>query len=438
MMGTTLGHYQVVEQLGAGRMGVVYKARDLHLDRFVALKVLPAEKVADAERKRRFTQEAKAASGLNHPNIIHIYDITADQGVDFIAMEYVEGKTLEQWINRRSLRLSDVLKYAVQIADALAKAHAAGIVHRDLKSSNVMVNDDGVVKVLDFGLAKLMEPEAKEADATAETADAAGPVTDKGTIIGTVAYMSPEQAEGKPVDGRSDIFSFGTVLYEMITGRRASQGDSKISTLAAILHREPEPVSEISGAAPRELERIIARCLKKDPARRFQATPDLRVALEELKEESSSGRLPAAGPQRRPRAGALAMGAFAVVVLAAALLWLWFTARPKPLAEPVLTQLTTDTGLTTDPALSRDGKCLAYASDRSGEGNLDIWLRQIGGGAPIQLTQDPANEREPAFSPDGTLIAFRSDNEGGGIYVVSTLGGSAPRKIAPEGRRPRF
>ncbi len=437
MIGKTLGHYRVVEKIGSGGMGVVYKAQDLHLDRFVALKVLPAEKVADPERKRRFKQEAKAASALNHPNIVHIYDITADQDVDFIAMEYVEGKTLEQMIGRRSLRLNDSLKYAVQIADALAKAHAAGIVHRDLKPSNIMVNDDGAVKVLDFGLAKLMEASDRDGTATTATAEGAA-VTEKGAIVGTVAYMSPEQAEGRPVDARSDVFSFGSVLYEMMTGRRAFQGESKISTLAAILHQEPESVSEVSGGTPRELERIITRCLKKDPARRFQAMPDLKVALEELKEESASGKLPAAVPLRRPRVGAWAIGALAVVVLAAASVALWLTPHAKPLGAPVLTQLTTDTALTTDPALSRDGKLLAYASDRSGDGNLDIWVRQIGGGQPIRLTQDPANEREPSFSPDGTLIAFRSDKEGGGIYVVSALGGSPPRKIAPDGRRLRF
>jgi serine/threonine protein kinase len=216
VIGRTLLHYNIVEKLGEGGMGVVWKARDTHLDRFVALKVLPPEKVVDSERMRRFVQEAKAASALNHPNIIHIYDIAETDGVPFIAMEYVAGKTLDQLIGRKGMPLAEVLRYTVQIADALVKAHSAGIIHRDLKPSNIMVTGDGVVKVLDFGLAKLTEPAPGELGET-RTVRAEKPDTEEGTIVGTVAYMSPEQAEGKKVDVRSDIFSFGSVLYEMVT-----------------------------------------------------------------------------------------------------------------------------------------------------------------------------------------------------------------------------
>src|SRR6516165_1743145 len=236
MIGRTIGHYRIESKLGEGGMGVVYKARDTHLDRPVAIKVLPAEAVANSERKRRFVQEAKAASALNHPNIIHIYDIDTLDGVDFIAMEYVPGKTLDKLVGRRGLGLGEALKYAVQIADALAKAHAAGIVHRDLKPANIMVTEEGLVKVLDFGLAKLTQ-KAEEEDATLTFAQA--PRTEEGTIVGTVAYMSPEQAQGKKVDARSDIFSLGSVLYEMITGRRAFQRDTEFSTLTAIARDEP-------------------------------------------------------------------------------------------------------------------------------------------------------------------------------------------------------
>jgi serine/threonine protein kinase len=236
MTGQTISHYQVLEKLGEGGMGVVYKALDTHLDRFVAIKVLPPERVADPERKRRFVQEAKAASALNHPNIVTVHDITEDRGIDFIVMEHVAGKTLGQLIPRKGLPLSQTLKYAVQIADALAKAHAKGIVHRDLKPTNIMVTDDGLVKVLDFGLAKLTEPLAPDEFAPTRTMRAGeGPKTEEGTIVGTVAYMSPEQAEGKKVDSRSDIFSFGSLLYEMTTGRRAFQGETRLSTLSAIL-----------------------------------------------------------------------------------------------------------------------------------------------------------------------------------------------------------
>jgi serine/threonine protein kinase len=286
MIGKTVSHYRILEKLGSGGMGVVYKAEDTKLGRTVALKVLPPERVADPNRKRRFVQEARAASALNHPNIIIIHDIDEAEGVHYIAMEHVEGKTLDRLIARHGLRVNEALKYAVQMAAALAKAHSAGIVHRDLKPTNVMVTDDGLVKVLDFGLAKLTEA-APTGDA--ETAVTVEPTTEEGTIVGTVGYMSPEQAEGKPVDARSDVFSFGSVLYEMLTGQRAFQGETKVSTIAAILREEPKPLSQVVEGLPREVERIVKRCLRKDPAHRVQHMDDLKVALEELKEESDSG-----------------------------------------------------------------------------------------------------------------------------------------------------
>src|SRR5690348_15963393 len=230
MTGRTILHYRILENLGQGGMGVVYKALDTHLDRLVAIKVLPPEKVADMERKRRFVQEAKSASALNHPNIITIHDIASEDGVDFIAMEYVPGKALNRLISRKGLPLCNVLKYAIQISEALTAAHAAGIIHRDLKPGNVMIRDeagrDGIVKVLDFGLAKLTDKvESSERDVT-ETMRQDAPDTAGGIVLGTVSYMSPEQAQGKKLDGRSDIFSFGAMLYEMVTGRKAFEADS--------------------------------------------------------------------------------------------------------------------------------------------------------------------------------------------------------------------
>jgi serine/threonine protein kinase len=308
MVGRTVGHYRILEKLGSGGMGVVYKAEDTKLPRFVALKFLVGAhgmRPGEGERRsplhdpvalERFKREARAASVLNHPNICTIHDIDEAEGVHYIAMEHVEGKTLDRLIARHGLRVNEALKYAVQMAAALAKAHSAGIVHRDLKPTNVMVTDDGLVKVLDFGLAKLTEA-APTGDA--ETAVRLEPTTEEGTIVGTVGYMSPEQAEGKPVDARSDIFSFGSVLYEMLSGQRAFQGESKASTIAAILREEPKPLSQIVEGLPREVERVIKRCLRKDPAHRFQHMDDLKVALEELKEESDSGEL----------AGAAAVGA---------------------------------------------------------------------------------------------------------------------------------
>jgi Tol biopolymer transport system component len=413
---------------------------DTHLDRPVAIKILRPEATVSVERKRRFVLEAKAASALNHPNIVHIYDIDSTSGTDFIAMEFVPGRTLDQCVGRNGLSLKDTLKYGVQIADALARAHAAGIVHRDLKPANVIVTEQGAVKLLDFGLAKLAEVVEGSIDGATGTMRAdERPQTEEGSIVGTVAYMSPEQAEGKKVDARSDIFSFGSVLYEMVAGRRAFQGETKMSTLAAILHKEPPPVGEVAAGTPRDLEKIITRCLRKDPDRRFQNMSDLKVALEELKEESESGKLDSAALSR-PTATKLRrylVPSLAVLLLAAGAWWLSRAKATAPRSAPTLVRLTSDSGLTTDPALSPDGKLLAYASDRGGEGNLDIWVQQVSGGEAIRLTRDPADDREPVFSPDGSKIAFHSDRDGGGIYSMSTLGGEA-RRIARQGRRPRF
>ena len=236
-------------------------------------------------------QEAKAASSLNHPNIITIYDIGQAEGVDFISMECVTGKTLDRLIPRRGMRLNEALKCAIQIADALARAHSAGIVHRDLKPGNIMVNEHGLVKVLDFGLAKLTEAAPAGEDESTRTMR---PTTEEGKIVGTVAYMSPEQAEGKKVDARSDIFSFGSVLYEMVTGGQAFHGDTKASTLAAILKDNPRPASQLVDGLPREVERLISRCLRKEVNQRSQHMDDVKIALQELKEESDSGVLGAA------------------------------------------------------------------------------------------------------------------------------------------------
>ncbi len=291
MIGQALGHYRIEAKLGEGGMGVVYRAFDTHLDRPVAIKILRADATTSPERQRRFVQEAKAASALNHPNIIHIYDISSSGGTDFIAMEFVTGKTLHQLIGKNDLPLRVTLKYSIQIADALARAHSAGIVHRDLKPANIIIDEDGRVKLLDFGLAKLTEKtvDSEAATATMTTEDA--PLTEEGSIVGTVAYMSPEQAEGREVDARSDIFSFGSVLYEMVTGRRPFEGATKMSTISAILQKEPPPPGGLAPNLPAELEKIILRCLRKDRDRRTQHIDDVKLALEELRYDSASGKL---------------------------------------------------------------------------------------------------------------------------------------------------
>jgi serine/threonine protein kinase len=366
--GTKLGPYEVIAPLGSGGRGEVYRALDPRLGREVAIKVLPAERLADPARRARFVQEARAASALNHPHIVTIHEIEQAEGIDFIVMELVPGKTLDALIPRQGMRLGEALRIAIPLADALAAAHAAGIVHRDLKPSNVMVTPQGVVKVLDFGLAKLRQPDegGGEEDTTLDAR--VSPPSRVGAVAGTPAYMSPEQASGGKVDARSDIFSFGAVLWEMVTGRRAFSGRSSAETLAAILREQPKPPSELVPDLPRDLERIILRCLRKESDRRFQHMLDVKVELQDVKEESDS-QATAAGAaiaaKRRSRrywvAGAVAL--FLILATAAGLT-LWRLRRAE-LPAPRLVQLTparlADSG-TASPAGAWPGHAMAARS----------------------------------------------------------------------------
>ena len=438
MIGRTIDRFHVTERLGQGGMGVVYRARDTLLDRFVALKVLPPDSSLDPERRRRFLQEARAASALNHPGIVSVFDVLTVDGQDVLVMELVEGETLESLLARRRPALGEALGLAVRIADALARAHAAGIVHRDLKPANVMVTADGV-KVLDFGLAKLIE--SPTADAESPTISPAGlAMTRERMILGTVGWMSPEQAAGGTIDARSDIFAFGVLLYEMLTGRHPFRRATTLETLAAIRDEEPPPPSRIVPTLPPEIDRAVLRCLRKEPARRWQSLSDLAAVLQDLKEDSDSGRRvvgEATGPRpRRSRRWILAATAAAGIVVIAAGVVLLRRAPPAP--EPLdMRRLTYDGGFAWTPALSPDGKLFAYASDRAGDGQLDIWIRHIGQPEPARLTDDPADDRMPCFSPDGSRIVFRSERERGGLYIVNTFGGE-PRKLASDGSSPRF
>jgi Tol biopolymer transport system component len=441
--GHTLGHYRIESKLGEGGMGVVWKARDIHLDRFVALKVLPAEKLADPDRKRRFVQEAKAASALNHPNIITIYDISrtsADEHAsDFIAMEFVNGKALDQLIPRKGLRLNDALKYAIQVADALAAAHAAGIVHRDLKPGNVMVNENGLVKVLDFGLAKLTEHGGATSEFTRTETVADTPRTDEGVILGTVSYMSPEQAEAKSVDARSDIFSFGALLYEMLTGRQAFQGDSKMSTLAAILNREPEPLEKIAPEIPREVSRIVQRCLRKELARRTQSIADVKLALEEVKEESESAATAATNAARPAARWRKIAVAATIVLVAVAGAGTWIMHEKQAATGPLqATPLTTYRGYELSPSISPDGKQVVFSWNGEKQDNFDIYVQLIGSGKPLRLTTDAAEDTSPSWSPDGASIAFlRVQGGKAKLMIIPTLGG-AEREIGEFFVRPIY
>ena len=437
MIGQTLGHYRIEEKLGEGGMGVVYRAFDTHLDRPVAIKILRADMAANRERQRRFVQEAKAASALNHPNIIHIYDISSSDGTDFIAMEFVAGKTLDQLIGKGGLRLTEILKYSIQIADALARAHSAGIVHRDLKPGNIVVAEDGRIKLLDFGLAKLREAPVDSQASTATWPAQRAPQTEEGTILGTVAYMSPEQAEGKSVDSRSDIFSFGSVLYEMVTGQRPFEGANKFSTIAAILHNEPQPLAEVVADLPPELDKIISRCLRKDLDRRAQHIGDIKLALEELREDSASGKPPFASKPGEPAAArswlplVSAVSAVALM-LAAAGAFFWTKRSHSSPSRADWVQITNFADSVSQPALSPDGRMLTFIrGPNTFNGQGQIYIKMLPSGDPVQLTHDDFSKMSPVFSPDGSRIAYTAvKNRQWDTWVVPVLGGE-PRLWLP-------
>jgi len=429
MVGKTLRSYRIESKLGAGGMGVVYKAVDSRLDRSVAIKVLGSSAFS-ADREKRFVQEAKAASSLNHANIVTIYDIDTQEidgkPIHYIAMEYVAGETLDHVIGRKGLGVRTAIKYASQIADALAAAHAAGIVHRDLKPSNVIVTPQGVVKILDFGLAKLNDE--AQADAFAETVhgDAAS-LTEEGTILGTVAYMSPEQADGKRVDARSDIFSFGSVLYEMVTGRRAFAGGSKLSSLSAVLHTEPLPPSQTAPDIPPELERIIARCLKKDPARRWQSMADVKVALDELRDEMDSSSIdlktPTGSRAGTPAKQWLILGALCLLLIGLALGA--YSARTYLRFTPLTFQRLT----------FRRGDVTAA---RFGPGETVVYSAAWDGAPSALFSTQPGNrEARPLGLPTGRILSISHSGEMAillgaddvGTLASATFGGGSPREM---------
>ncbi len=422
MEGQTVSHYRVLEKLGGGGMGVVYKAKDLHLDRFVALKFLPPELTRDEEAKQRFMQEAKAASALDHSNICTIHEIgETPDGQLFLAMAYYEGETLKKPIGRGPLNIDAALDIAIQIAQGLAAAHESRIVHRDIKPANVMFTRRGEVKVVDFGLAKLVGQ--------------TGP-TRMGTAMGTVAYMSPEQTRGEQVDHRTDIWSLGVVLYEMVTGQLPFTGDHNVAVATAISQRGATPLTAVRTGVPMELERVVDRALSKKPEDRHQTAVDLLSELRRVKRESDSQLQPmtAEGPGRSVSRRAqiwYSAGAVAGLVLLAAILgYFVFPQRITEETVPRLTnpvQVTAAIGVEDNPAWSADGQTLAYQSDQSG--NLDIWVTQVGGGQPVNRTADHSGtDQFPSWSPDGRQIAFWSDRDGGAYFVMPALGG-IPRAV---------
>ncbi|HMB68966.1 MAG TPA: protein kinase, partial [bacterium] len=427
MLGTTLGHYEIVEKIGAGGMGEVYRARDTRLNRDVAVKVLPSHVSASPDARQRFEREARVISSLSHPNICTLHDVGHENGVDFLVMEYLEGETLHDRLGREPFVAAEVMRIGRQIADALDRAHRAGIVHRDLKPGNVMLTRDGV-KLLDFGLAKTAETSAATVATEVLTeANTEKPLTARGTILGTFQYMAPEQLEGRDVDARTDIFALGAVLYEMATGQRAFAGQSQASLIAAILEREPAPISELQPLTPPAFERTVRKCLAKEPDDRWQTARDVASELQWISEESSAAGLPRAVSSRRKSRERLAWGiAAALFLIAAALAWTTLQLRGRPervvralVPPPEGTHFDLDDFFPGPVAISPDGRRLASVIE-SEDGSEILWVRSVDAlsGQPIAGTEGASY---PFWSPDNRMIAFFA---GGKLRKVGAEGGA--------------
>ena len=414
--GTSLGPYTIEAPLGAGGMGEVYKATDTRLDRTVAIKVLPEHVAADPDLKQRFEREAKTISSLNHPHICTLYDIGSQNGIDFLVMEFIEGDTLAQRLEKGALPLDQALQIAIEIADALDKAHRQGIVHRDLKPGNIMLTKAGA-KLLDFGLAKLRKPGTVGADNFSAATTQSEPLTARGTILGTLPYMAPEQLEGKDTDARTDVFAFGAIVYEMVTGRRVFTGDSQASLIGAILKDEPVPVQMLAPTAPRALVRLVDACLAKDPDDRWQAVADLKRQLEwTLEVGSIADATTAVGAKLgRPTTalrGIRAATLFAVVVVTALAFWLGQASSPSTIDRQRLVfdiellldaRLMTSGGVPPSVAVSPRGDVVVYSARQGGVDRL--YLRPL---AEPEATPIPGTEGgwAPFYSPDGEWVGF--------------------------------
>jgi Tol biopolymer transport system component len=446
MVPATLGHYRIVGSIGAGGMGEVFLAEDGKLGRKVALKVLAHALAADPERRDRFEREARAIAALNHPNIITIYSVEEQEGVLFLTMELVEGKTLSELIPRQGMSLERWLHIAIPLTDAVGAAHQRGITHRDLKPANVMVSDEGRLKVLDFGLAKVREE--SPADGLTVAATASAPLTIEGRILGTVAYMSPEQAQGKAVDARSDVFSLGILLFEMATGERPFKGDTNVSVLSAILKDTPASVTDLRQDLPRDVGRILRRCLAKDPEDRYQTAKDLRNDLRSLKGDLDTGTAErdqapsrvsqtAVLPAPAPRTWSAALFAVAaLVVLAVAAGW-WYVRRSAPTAPPafasIIVRRLTNTGTATLAAISPDGRYVVHVDGSSGKPGL--WMRQVSTASSVQIVPPMTGDYLGlAFSPDGEAVLYVFSPENAvvaSLFQIPLLGGP-PRKLVED------
>jgi Tol biopolymer transport system component len=423
-----LGRYEILSRIGAGGMGEVYRARDTKLGRDVAIKVLPEAFAQNGERMARFEREAKLLAVLNHPNVAAIYGVEDSASTDALVMELAEGPTLADRLAASGpIPVTEALPIARQIADALEYAHEHGVVHRDLKPANIKISRDDAVKILDFGLAKAIQGEADVTDAgNSPTVTEIG--TKAGVLLGTAAYMSPEQARAKPVDRRADIWAFGCVLYEMLTGKRAYQADSVAETLAAILQNDPD-WSRLPSATPVHVRVMLHRCLQKDPKQRLRDIGDARISLDEVLSgaaEATSGAAVKAPLWRRvlPWAATFVTGAG---LLVGTVLLVPVIHRPHS-ATMQFRAVTNFSGVQAYPALSPDGRSVAFVSDR--DGHYDIYIGLITGGNPVKLTEDPNLKTRPRWSPDGTEIAYARLNDSGvwDIWEVPALGGT-PRRL---------
>jgi len=430
MIGTTVSHYSIVGLLGKGGMGEVWKAQDTRLDRFVAIKFVPESVAQDPGMVERFLREARAASALNHPHICTIHDIGEWQGRRFIVMELIEGTTLAQAVAEHPLDVETIVDVGIQLADALDAAHAKNIIHRDIKATNILLTPRGQAKILDFGLAKITAASAAPPGEDDRTIDMARDLTDAGHAVGTVGYMSPEQALGKEVDGRTDVFSLGVVLYELATGRRPFAGSTSAAVFDAILNKAPVAPVTLNPNLPAEMERIINKALEKDRSLRYQSAADLTTDLKRLRRDSgsqvamSAARVPVA--RRVPW---LPITIAAAVVTVAAAVFVIVSRRPAGPSGPVTTRpLTSLVGMEGSGSWSPDGGFFAYGY--SDAGPEDIFVVAAEGGNPIKLVESPADDGFPRWSPDNRWIAFSSGRGGGaGIYLVPPLGGAVQKFV---------
>ncbi len=455
-IGNSLGHYKILSPIGSGGMGEVWLAQDTRLERRVAIKILPTQFIKDEHRLQRFVREAKAASALNHPNIITIHEIgeavTTGGTTHFIATEYIEGETIRSRMSGEGLTLRTALDVAIQSASALDAAHQNGIIHRDIKPENIMLRPDGLVKVLDFGLAKLATPRTSQAvpiDTDAQTMPAVA-MTEPGMILGTLRYMSPEQARGRDVDARTDIFGLGVVLYELITHQALFGGDTSADVIAAIIHKEPEPLSASAPDTPDQLERIVHKALAKDARDRYQTARDLQLDLQSLKQElefhsqlsrsgqsvslrNSSGGFIAQQPSNR-RWPVIAAALFGIVLIPL-LVWKFLIPSSDTRSRPAsrITKLFNER-ISSGGGISRvefsppDGKLIAYSINK--ENGSSIWVKQLASSKAQQVTDGKWRDRNPIWSPDGQMLAFISDRGGTrGIWSVPYLGGETPNLL---------